>query len=68
MKYLLVLPTLWLSSCGHRPGADGQISYQRIPEHIPGLSCPAADGSHGPCPFGCTAEEKRVWKGWLVSR
>jgi|13_taG_2_1085334.scaffolds.fasta_scaffold321298_2 hypothetical protein len=28
-------------------------------EHIPGVSCPPADGSHGPCPFGC---EKKMDK------
>ena len=28
-------------------------------DHTPGLSCPPADGSHGPCPFGCEPIVKR---------
>jgi hypothetical protein len=68
MKYVLLVSALYLSACGHRPETGSQISYQRIPEHIPGISCPASDGSHGPCPFGCTAEEIKAWKGWLISR
>ena len=65
MKYLLIMSALILSSCNHRP-MPGNVS--KIPDHIPGISCPASDGSHGPCPFGCTAEQQKAWKGWLISR
>jgi len=29
-------------------------------DHIPGVSCPPADGSHGPCPFGCKKKKDNL--------
>lgn len=45
MKLLILLTlVLGLSSCAR---------CELTQDHIPGVSCPPADGSHGPCPFGC---------------
>jgi hypothetical protein len=58
MKVLLV-PFAWLIVLTAVILLTSCATCDLAKDHTPGLSCPPADGSHGPCPFECKPIVKR---------